>query len=178
MREIFTRFVGGESMKAIARDLNIRKIPSPGSKWQRSARRRDGCWLISALNPLLQNERYAGRLVWNRSVWVKDPDSGQRLRRRRPESDWIVTQCPALIDTTAWDAAQQRFTERAQPSRSDRPRRYLLSGLLTCERCGSRLVVTSKPPRYTCGTFLYGGRPVPWMPRRDWTRSSPRFSSQ
>jgi site-specific DNA recombinase len=158
VREIFTRFVGGESMKAIARDLNVRKIPSPGSKWQRSARRRDGCWLISTLNPLLQNERYAGRLVWNRSVWVKDPDSGQRLRRRRPESDWIVTECPALIDTTTWDAVKQRFTERAQPSRSDRPRRYLLSGLLTCERCGSRLVVTSKPPRYTCGTFLYGGR--------------------
>jgi len=60
--------------------------------------------------------------------------------------------------TTTWDAVQQRFAERAQPSRSDRPRRYLLSGLLTCERCASRLVVTSKPPRYTCGTFLYGGR--------------------
>lgn len=158
VREIFARFASGESMKAIARDLNVRKIPSPGSSWQRSERRRDGCWLISTLNPLLQNERYAGRVVWNRTVWVKDPDSGRRLRRARPQKDWIVTECPALIDTVTWDAVQQRFSEREQATRSGRPRRYLLSGLLTCERCGSRLVVTSKPPRYACGTFLNGGR--------------------
>jgi site-specific DNA recombinase len=120
---------------------------------------RDGCWLISALNPFLQNERYAGRLVWNRRIWVKDPDSGRRLQRTRPQKDWIITECPALIDVATWNAVQQRFRERARalPTRSFRPRRYLLSGLLTCERCGSRLVVTSKPPRYACGTFLHGG---------------------
>ena len=53
-----------------------------------------------------------------------------------------------------------KSVSRSAPSsgnRSGRPRRYLLSGLLKCERCGARLVVTSKPPRYACGTFLYGG---------------------
>jgi Recombinase zinc beta ribbon domain len=78
----------------------------------------------------------------------------------RPQKDWIITECPALIDVATRKAVQQRFTERARalPTRSFRPRRYLLSGLLTCERCGSRLLVTSKPPRYACGTFLNGGR--------------------
>ena len=46
---------------------------------------------------------------------------------------------PALIDRGTWNALQQRFSERAQPTRS-------------------RLVVTSKPPRCACGTFLNGGR--------------------
>jgi site-specific DNA recombinase len=158
VREIFARFADGESMKAIARDLNVRRVPSPGFAWQRSVRRKDGCWLISTLNPLLHNERYAGRIVWNRSTWVKDPDSGRRTRRKRPESEWVSSECPALIDASTWGRVQQRLKERATGKRPGQPRRYLLSGLLVCERCGARLVVTSKPSRYACGTFLYGGR--------------------
>jgi len=158
VREIFARFAGGDTMKSIARDLNVRKVPSPGSDWQRSVRRKDGCWLISTLNPLLQNERYAGRIVWNRSTWVKDPDSGRRTRRERPETEWVSTECPALIDPGTWGSVQQRFKERGTGKRLGQPRRYLLSGLLVCEQCGARLVVTSKPARYACGTYLHGGR--------------------
>ena len=46
-------------------------------------------------------------------MWVKDPDSGRRLRRARPSTDWVVTECPALIDNGTWIAVQQRFTERS-----------------------------------------------------------------
>jgi site-specific DNA recombinase len=152
VREIFGRFAQGESMKSIVRDLNVRKVPSPGASWQRSSRRKDGCWLISTLNPLLQNERYVGRAVWNRSTWIKDPDSGRRTRRERPESEWIVSSCPAVIEVSDWDKVQQRCKERATGQRAGQPRRYLLSGLLFCEQCGARLVVTSKPARYGCGT--------------------------
>ena len=56
-----------------------------------------------------------------------------------------------------------------------RSNRYLLSGLLTCERCGARLVVTSKPARYACGTFLYGGPaacPVDATARQDVVESA------
>ena len=83
-------------MRTIANDLNASGVPSPGAMWKRSERRRDGRWLISALNAMLQNERYVGRLVWNKSQWVKDPDSGRRVRRERPEAEWTITECPAL----------------------------------------------------------------------------------
>jgi hypothetical protein len=76
-------------------------------------RRRDGRWLISALHAILHNERYIGRVVWNRSVWVKDPDSGKRVRRERPRSEWIVNEGPALIDEHTWQRSQARLTERA-----------------------------------------------------------------
>jgi site-specific DNA recombinase len=75
VREIFGRTAAGESMRTITNDLNGRDVPSPGARWNRTERRRDGRWLISALNGMLQNERYIGRLIWNRSEWVKDPDS-------------------------------------------------------------------------------------------------------
>jgi site-specific DNA recombinase len=121
VREVFERFANGESMKSIVRDLNVRKVPSPGSTWQRSSRRKDGCWLISTLNPLLQNERYVGRVVWNRSTWVKDPDSGRRIRRQRPESEWITSSCPALVEGSEWVKVQKRFEERATGQRAGRP---------------------------------------------------------
>ena len=158
VREIFRRFANGESMKSIARDLNARGVPSPGSTWHRSVRRKDGWWLISTLNPMLANERYMGRVVWNRSVWVKDPDTGRRTRRDRPESEWVVTECPALVDLETWQKVERRQKERATGQRLGQPRRYLLSGLLVCEQCGARLVGTPKPPRYACGTYVNGGR--------------------
>jgi hypothetical protein len=46
---------------------------------------------------MLQNERYIGRLIWNRSEWVKDPDSGKRTRRERPQDQWTVRECPVIL---------------------------------------------------------------------------------
>jgi site-specific DNA recombinase len=37
---------------------------------------------------LLQNELYAGRLVWNKVRMVKDPDTGKRVSRANPRSEW------------------------------------------------------------------------------------------
>jgi hypothetical protein len=99
-----------------------------------------------------------GRVIWNRSTWVKDPDSGRRTRRERPESEWSVGGCPALVGDDVWARVQQRCRECPTGQRVGRPRRYLLSWLLICEQCGARLVVTSTPARYACGTYLYGGR--------------------
>jgi site-specific DNA recombinase len=45
---------------------------------------------------LLNNEMYIGRYIWNRSAWVKDPESGKRRRRKRDQSEWVVTELPEL----------------------------------------------------------------------------------
>lgn len=154
VREVFGRFAAGESLKSIVSDLNGRAVPSPGANWKQRASPR-GKWLVSALHSLLQNERYIGRLVWNRSQWVKDPDSGKRARRERPQSEWIVQACEPLVDQATWDAAQSRFRQR--PGKGGAPR-YLLSGLLECGICGSKLIVAGgSQHRYVCGAFHAGG---------------------
>ncbi|WP_258769972.1 recombinase family protein [Bradyrhizobium arachidis] len=45
---------------------------------------------------ILQNELYAGRLDWNKVGMVKDPDSGKRLSRPNPNSEWQVAGVPHL----------------------------------------------------------------------------------
>lgn len=155
VREVFQRYAGGESLKSIASDLNRRNVPSPGANWKRASRARHGKWLVSALHALLQNERYVGRLVWNKSQWHKDPDTGRRIRTERPQSEWIVQEVPALIDEDTWASAQRRFTPGTGRGGVQR---YLLSGLLECAVCGSKFIVYGgSQHRYVCSTYHAGG---------------------
>lgn len=155
VREIFGRFAGGETMKAIAADLNRRGIPSPGAGWRERSRPR-GRWLVSALHALLRNEIYVGRKIWNRSQWTKDPDTGTRRRIERPESEWIVREVEPIVDRATWDRVQARFC-RPRGGRGGAPR-YLLSGLLVCGECGGKLIVIGgSQHRYACATHHAGG---------------------
>jgi DNA invertase Pin-like site-specific DNA recombinase len=156
VREVFSRFADGETMKAIVCDLNRRGVPSPGASWKRTSRAKHGRWLVSALHALLQNERYVGRLVWNRSAWHKDPDSGKRRRIERPASEWVIQEIEPLIDLDTWASVQARFS----PTGCGRGgvSRYLLSGLLECAVCGSKFIVYGgSQHRYICGTRHAGG---------------------
>lgn len=155
VREAFARFADGESLKQIVSDFNRRGIPSPGAEWRRTSRSTHGRWLVSALHAMLRNERYIGRLVYNRSQWRKDPDTGRRTRVPRPESEWIVREIEPVVDREIWDAAQARF--RPGSGRGGVPR-YLLSGLLECELCGSKMIVVGgSQRRYVCSTRHAGG---------------------
>ena len=159
VREIFRRVADGETQKAIAAELNLRGVPAPGASWSRRVRRSDGVWMTPTLNAMLANERYVGRVVWNRSLWRRDPDSGVRQRVERPEAEWVVRPGPAIVD----DETFRRVRERAAPRKiyGGRPGggpRYLLSGLLVCGDCGGRLVATGRGgSHYYCGTHRQGG---------------------
>ena len=89
---------------------------------------------------IIQNELYAGRLVWNKVRMVKDPDTGKRLSRPNARNDWQTAVVPDLriISQELFDAAQSRKLARGQthPNQQRRPR-HMLSGLLRCGACGA-----------------------------------------
>ena len=159
VREVFERAARGEAQKAIAADLNNRGIPSPGSSWERKQRRSDGMWLLSSIHSILANERYTGRVVWNRSVWRRDPDTGVRQRIERPESEWIVTNGPSIIDQATWEKVRALSKPRQfHGGKKGGSPRYVLSGILVCGECGSKLVVTGAHGAwYRCSTHHNGG---------------------
>ena len=47
-------------------------------------------------NGVVNNELYAGVLVWNRQRFIKDPNTGKRVSRPNPEAKWIRTEVPEL----------------------------------------------------------------------------------
>jgi hypothetical protein len=151
VREIFERFAAGETQRAIASDLNHRSVPSPGATWDRRERTADGKWRVSAIHAMLRNERYIGRVIWNRSRWVRSAaDSKRRKRVENPQSEWIVREGPAIIDRTLWSRVKARqdtgyASPRAYP-------RYLPSGLLECGVCGGKMTISGgRGHRYICG---------------------------
>jgi site-specific DNA recombinase len=168
VRAIFDDYGARSSLKAIASDLNRRGVPSPGANWKRTTRRVDGKWLMSGVRAILTNEVYLGRMVWNRSQWVKDPDSGKRMRRERPQSEWVTHEAPELriVSDAAWKLVQDRMAVRAsvypisaaRTARGGRPK-FLLSGLLVCAECGSRFTISgiNRSQRYICSSHTNGG---------------------
>ena len=145
VRRVFAEFAGGSSPKAIARRLNREGVPGPSGK----------AWGPSTIhgNPargtgLLNNELYAGRLVWNRQRFVKDPMTGKRLARPNPPDAWVVEEVPGLriVDDALWARVKARQGEldadpklrKARATRFWERRRakHLLTGLLVCGGCG------------------------------------------
>ncbi len=100
---------------------------------------------------ILNNELYVGRLVWNRLRYVKDPDTGKRVSRPNPPSDWVITAVPQLriVDNELWDqvkvrqTAMRRVTSKGDPQHFNRARRPkdLVSGLTKCAECGGGYVM-------------------------------------
>ncbi len=108
IRRIFKDYIAGISPKQIAKDLNREGLRGP----------RGALWGSSTIygNPkrgtgILHNELYIGRLVWNKLRYLKDPDSGKRVSRPNPESEWVISQVPALriVDDELWQAVQARY---------------------------------------------------------------------
>ena len=63
---------------------------------------------------ILNKPLYEGRAVWNRSQKVRDPDTGKRVMRIRPEEEWVWTHAPELriIPEALWKAERERRAAR------------------------------------------------------------------
>ena len=175
VRRIFEAFAAGQSPRTIAHALNREGIPGPrGRLWGPSTiygNRRRG-------TGILNNELYVGRLVWNRQRFVKDPQTGKRIAKPNPESDWVIKQIPDLriIPDGLWlkvkarqSATRALLVEDRNGVRAERARRpvYLLSGLLKCGVCGGGVSKISAH-HYGCSNARNRGICDNWLTiRRD-----------
>ena len=152
VRHIFQRYALGDSPRKIAQALNAQGVASS----------RGGTWAHTALYPdakgvgMLGNPMYAGKPVWNRTKWLHHPVSGKRVRSMLPESEWVITNDPALriIDEDVWQAACARAVSQRHGT-SDRKTttgkgsggrspKYLFSSLLRCGSCGAAYVMVDR----------------------------------
>ncbi|MEI2416146.1 recombinase family protein [Orrella sp. JC864] len=170
VRWIFKKYSEGWSVQRIAHELNRLGVPAL----------RGGTWAVSAIygNPrrlagVLNNELYIGRYIWNRSQWLKDPDTGQRIRVDRPREEWLTREVPELriVDDATWEAVRERLSlsrTSGGPGKSPPPR-TLLGGLLRCSLCGGAMVAINLR-MYGCGAHKDRGPAVcrgTMTPRRE-----------
>ena len=82
---------------------------------------------------------------------MKEPDTGKRVSRPNPTSQWVTISVSDLriVDDELWSevkgrqAAMRRITSNGDPSRFNRGRRrkFLFSGLTKCGECGGGYVI-------------------------------------
>ena len=165
VRCIFSDYAAGLSLKAIAKRLNVESVPPPAPyRGQRHA-----SWSPPALSWILHNERYRGRVVWNKTRKLRNPLTGKRLHRPRDSSEWKVVEMPHLriISDELWLRVQERLEFARQAFARGgwaRPylRGYLLSGILKCGLCGSNLALLTNRSKagvgkYGCSLHRYRG---------------------
>lgn len=155
VRWIFERYADGWSPVAIAHELNRQGVPAP----------RGGTWSVSAIHGsaarglgLLNNALYAGRVIWNRRQWLKDPETGARRYVERPRSEWMEREAPELriVAEPIWQATRRRMDVRivrgaktAAAQRGTRSPRTLFGGMMVCPTCGGPIIAVDAR-RYGC----------------------------
>ena len=180
IQRIFRDYAAGKSPLHIAASLNAEGVPAPRGRGTGS-----GHWKQNTINGnrqrgtgILNNELYAGLRVWNRQKFSKHPETGRRIARMNPESEWMHKEVPALriVDEDLWAAVKARQEAMAKvrevraptdrnglsAAQSMRRRKYLLSGLLTCGQCGGKMTVagTGQRKRYYCANAKEKGPAV------------------
>ena len=98
--------------------------------------------------------------MWNRSEWMRDPDTRAYCYRVRPAAEHVAVEVPELriVPQDLWERAQMRHALRDVP-RSVRNRhnvgKYLLSGFVRCGECHGAYVKNNHS--YRCGNHRNRG---------------------
>jgi site-specific DNA recombinase len=149
---IFTSYTDGISLTQIVKTLNEESVPG-------SIRTAKG-WSPATISRILDNEKYAGRWIWNRTESRRDPRTGRRRRFEKPESEWMVREDEELriVPEQLWETVRARRKEmhRAWPggngkrgfskdqgSRQAHFPTHLLAGAMVCGSCGATIAQVS-----------------------------------
>jgi site-specific DNA recombinase len=166
VRRIFEMSASGMSLKAIATALNAEKICPPRPR----VVRKQATWAPTAIREMLRRDLYVGRVIWNRSRFIKVPGTNKRVARPRPRSEWRTSERPDLriVSDELWQTVQLRQTRMHQLygghhgllNRSASSG-HLLTGFIKCGLCGANLVIVTGRKRrhamYGCPQHWYRG---------------------
>jgi site-specific DNA recombinase len=163
---IFEMYAGGLGFRAIATTLNQENIPSPLKGTDQKRR----FWNADNVKGILNNEKYRGVNVWNRTRVVRNPMTQKKEQHPRPESERVRVEVPnwRMVTDEQWAAVVAANKDRQGASwwkegglnRSEASRRYIFSGLMTCAECGGNVSIVGGEKgsnRYGCIGHRYRG---------------------
>lgn len=142
VREIFRRFIAGDAMFRIAKDLSARGVRT----------HRGNPFENRTVDYILNNPTYLGKLRWTPTG---------RTRRNFKNEDSIIADAlhEPIIDAETWDAAQSRCAElKKSYKRYGKPsseRKHWLCGVVRCSACGATLI-WSNPHFMKCNNYARG----------------------
>ena len=129
IKEVFERYLAGESKLRIAAELNGRNIVT----------RKGNQWDYCAIRYILRNVNYTGNSLWQKSYSTESfPTKKVRNYGERPKYYASETH-PAIIGMDTFQAVQQLLAERGQFFRGkDGETLDVFAGMIFCGECGGK----------------------------------------
>lgn len=161
VRRIFKEYLKGKGAFTIAKELNAAYTPTvAGGKWQES----------TILN-VLKNEKYKGAAILQKYYTPDHLRKGSIRNNGKVDSYYIEENHPAIIPKGMWDDVQKELRARAEAKGNIKgqenkyQKRYPLTGMLYCSKCGSTLkrrTWNSKLPCrkivWQCSNYIKNGK--------------------
>ena len=160
VREVFSRIQSGEGTTEIARDFNLRGIPTPMMvKRQKNITRNwnskehdSNMWTHSLINKIATDERYTGSAIFGKMKRVK-VGSGKSVSV--PKGEWTVVpdMFPAIISKEVFTDVQEALHTERRLSNA-RKSGSLFHRKIQCGYCGMAMTrKESRTPYYVCETY-------------------------
>ncbi|WP_091297748.1 recombinase family protein [Amycolatopsis xylanica] len=160
VRRIFAEYLEGRGDRAIAKGLNLDRVPCPSERRPDQNRHRlaDG-WQGGTVRSILENPRYTGYAIfgrWTKHETLLNPDdvgAGHVVRFRRAEPDRVVrsrrSAHPEIVSVETFTQAQlvrrsraaggMRGIAKLERERPATKHTYLMKGLVRCEICTRKM---------------------------------------
>ena len=174
VRLIFSAYVGGSGMKAIARTLNEQRRKTPALMQAELLNKRlpntqDGIlkkylWDATMVARILRDESYIGTLICHKSERNK---INKTFRFTDPEEQFRhENYLPMIVTREIWEQAQALLAERKEKNVRAGTNRGILryGGLLRCKDCGRTFIgkriklKSGERVAYVCDTYHRYGR--------------------
>lgn len=151
VRELFWRFNAGETMEALTRDMNRRRIPLPlGGKWTSGKMRK-----------MLSSEKYIGDAILQKTFVNNHLEKKIVINEGQLPKYYVTDTHTPIIDRETYRKAQERLTAiEANTKERKAPVKGPFHGMILCPKCGIHYcsVTNNGLPGYNCNTFTHRGK--------------------
>lgn len=103
IRNIYSSFLHGMTVGAIAKDLNQRGIPTPSGK---------GKWAVSTITSILQNEKYKGEALLQKTVGVDFLQKTRKINEGEAPQYHVLESHKPIVSPEVFDLVQAEFAKR------------------------------------------------------------------
>lgn len=151
VREIFQRFVAGETLGSIAADLNTRKITG----------RFNGEWKAKRIKDIVSNEKYLGHALLQKRYRNNHLDKKLIPNRGELPQYYAEETHEAIVDEDLFANAQARLTQMALEAQSRvPPQQTPFTGKIPCRQCGKHYKRGKNHGHHfwNCSTYLAKGK--------------------
>ncbi|GEM_PF-65009 len=126
VRRIYDLFLSGITTCSIAKMLMDEGIKSPSGC---------DCWRTSTVDSILQNEKYKGSALLQKSYTIDFLTKKQKVNEGEIPQYYVENSHPAIIDPQMWELTQIEF-DRRKAIGKEYSCNSIFSARLICENCG------------------------------------------